>query len=91
MQGNSGKCHFILSTNKSVEMQTGESLIKSTNYKKLFLIKIDFKLTFDKHKKAVCNRASDKFRELARVTTCMTFYEKKKKDFNAVTCRGFIL
>lgn len=69
MQGNSGKCHFVLSTNKSVEMQIGESLIKSTNYKKLFLIKIDFKLTFDKHNKVVCKRASDKFRELARVTT----------------------
>ena len=30
MQGNSGKCHLILSTNEPAQIQIGESLIEST-------------------------------------------------------------
>ena len=47
MQGSSGKCHLIFSTDELTEMQVGEYLIKSANREKLFGIKIDSKL--DKH------------------------------------------
>ena len=47
MQGNSGKCHLIFSTDELAEMQVGEYFIKSANREKLFGIKIDSKL--DKH------------------------------------------
>ena len=46
MQGNSGKCHLILSLDKSAEMLVGEYLIKSANCEKLLGIKIDSKLKF---------------------------------------------
>ena len=46
MQGNSGKCHLILSTNEPAQMQIGKSPIESTNYEKLPGVKIDSKLSF---------------------------------------------
>ena len=49
MQGNSGKCHLILSKNEPAQIQTGEFLIKSTNCEKLLGVKTDSKLSFDKH------------------------------------------
>ena len=49
MQGNSGKCHLILSTNEPAQMQIGKSPIESTNYEKLPGVKIDSKLSFNKH------------------------------------------
>ena len=44
MQGNSGKCNLVLSTNEPAQIQIGESLIKSTNCEKLLGVKIDSKL-----------------------------------------------
>ena len=49
IQGNSGKCHLILSTSKPTKIRIGESLIENTNCEKLFGVKIDSKLSFDKH------------------------------------------
>lgn len=54
MQGNSEKCHLILTTDEPVEMQVGQSLIKRVNFEKLLRIKIDFNFTFDKHIKTIC-------------------------------------
>ena len=54
MRGNSRKCHLILSTDETTEIQMGESLIKS-NGGKLLSLKIDFKLTFNKHINKVTN------------------------------------
>ena len=54
MQGNSGKLHLILSTNKPANIQIGEYLIESTNCGKLLGKKRDSKLSFDKHIKTIC-------------------------------------
>ena len=67
MQGNSGKCHLILSADGPSEMQIGESLFKTTNFDKLLGIKIDSQLAFDKHIKTICKKSNDKLRALARV------------------------
>ena len=48
MQGNSGRCHLILSTNEPAQIQIGESLIESTNCEKLLSVKVNYKLSFDK-------------------------------------------
>ena len=50
------------------EIQIEESLIESTNYEKLLGVKIDSKLSFDKHIKMICKKESDKLRALTRVT-----------------------
>ena len=77
MQGNSGKCYLILSTNEPAQIQTRQSLIESTNCKKLAGVKIDSKLSFDKHIKTICKKASNKLRALARVTPYMTIKKKE--------------
>ena len=77
MQGNSGKCHLILSTNEPAQMQIGKSPIESTNYEKLPGVKIDSKLSFNKHIKTICKKASNKLRALARVTPYMTIKKEK--------------
>ena len=77
MQGNSGKCHLILSTNELAQIQIGESLIKSTNCEKLLGVKIDSKILFDKHIKTICKKASNKLRALARVISYMAIEKKK--------------
>ena len=82
MQGNSGKCHLILSTSEPAQIQIGESLIESTNCEKLLGVKIYSQLSFDKHIKTVCKKASSKLRALARVTPYMAI-EKKKVLMNS--------
>ena len=57
MQGNSGKRHLILSTNEPAKIQTGESLVESNNREKLPGVKIDFKLSFDRHIKTICKKS----------------------------------
>ena len=59
MQGNCGKYHLILSTNEPAQIQTGESLIESINCGKLLGVKIDSKLSFDKHIKTICKKAKN--------------------------------
>ena len=68
MQGNSGKCRLILSTNEPTQTEIGEPLIESTNCEKLLGIKIDSKLSFDKHITTICKKAINKLRALATVT-----------------------
>ena len=59
MQGDSRKCHLILTTNEPAEMQVGESLIKGTKSEKLLGVKIDSKFTFDKHIKTICEKGTN--------------------------------
>ena len=55
----------------------GESLIKSANFEKRLSVKINSKLTFNKHIKTVCEEASNKLRTFSRVTRYMTIEKKK--------------
>ena len=71
MQGNLGKWHLILRANEVAQIQIGESLIESTHCEKLFGVKIDSKLSFDKHIKTICKKASNELRVLARVAPYM--------------------
>ena len=44
MQGNSGKCYLISSTDEPADIHVGESLIKINNREKLLGIRVDSKL-----------------------------------------------
>ena len=70
MQGNSGKCHLIISTNEPAKIQIGEFLIASTNCEKLLGIKIDSKLSFDKLMKTICKKESNKLRPILGAVLC---------------------
>ena len=67
---------MILNTNEPAQIQNGESLIESSNCEKLFVVKIDSKLSFEQHIKIVCKKASN-LRGLARVTPYMAIKKKK--------------
>ena len=82
MKSNSDKCHLIVSTNGTTEIQIGDSVIKSSSTEKVLGVNIDCKLNFDSHVKHLCNKANKKLRALARVTPYMTL-EKKKTIMNS--------
>ena len=82
MKSNGDKCHLIVSTNDTAEIQIGEYLIKSSTNEKLLGVNIDSKLTFDSHVSHLCNKANKKLRALARITPYMTL-EKKKLVMNS--------
>ena len=83
MQGNSGKCHLILSINEPVQIKIAESLSESTNCVKLHGVKIDSKFSLDKHIKTICKKASNKLTALTRVTPYMAI-EKKRVLMNSI-------
>ena len=56
MKGNTDKCHLIVSTDKPIEIQVGESLIKNSTCEKLLGVKIDNKLNFATHVKDFVRR-----------------------------------
>ena len=69
---------MIFSTDEFAEIQVKGSLIKSINFEKRLGTKIDFKATFDKHIKTVCQKARNILRALLRVIPYMT---NEKKGF----------
>ena len=77
MKGNTDDCHLIISTNNAQEIQVGEFLIKTSNYKKLLYIKIVYKLTFSNHVNNLFKKANNKPRALARARPYMNIEKKK--------------
>ena len=77
MTGNTQKCHFIMSTDQSVNFQLGGSLIKRSDCEKILGVKIDYKLIFDEHVKTLCSKGNNKMRALARATPYMNVEKKK--------------
>ena len=64
------------------ELKFRDSLIKTSTCEKLLGDKIDYKLTFDNHVANLCNKANNKLRALARVTSYKTV-EKGKLLMNS--------
>ena len=79
MKGNTENCHLIMSTDQSVNIQLGGSLIERKECEKMLGVKIDYKLNFNKHVKTLCSKANNKLRALARATSYMNVEKKKKK------------
>ena len=77
MKGNTDKCNLIMSTNNALEIQVGESFIKTSNCGKLLGIKIDYKLTFDNHINNLWKNANKKLRTLTRAMSHMNIEKKK--------------
>ena len=77
MKGNPEKCHLIMSTDQSVNVQLGGSLIERSDCEKMLGVKIDYKLNFDEHVKTLCSKANNKLRALARATPYMSIEKRK--------------
>ena len=81
MKSNEGKCHVLLGTHETVQVNIGTALINNSKCEKLFDIKIDCKLSFDDHAESICKRAGAKLSALTRVTQYIN--TKKRLILNA--------
>ena len=77
MKGDAEKCHLKLNTNESIDFQFGGSLIQKKDCEKMLGFKIDYKLTFDEHVKALCGKVNNKLRAVARATPYMSVEKRK--------------
>ncbi len=65
MKLNEDKCHFILfGTNEKVNIHIGEAQIEESDEEKLLGIDLDKKLSFKKHVRTLCKKASQKLHAL---------------------------
>ena len=83
MQGNSGKCHLILSQNEPAQIQIGESQIESTNCENLLGVKLILNFLFDKHIKTNCKKISNKLKSSSQSYTLYIATKKKKVLMNS--------
>ena len=67
--GNSDKCHLLVSTNEKTKINIGEFSIEESDCEKLLGVKIDNKLTFDCHVSDMCKKANEKINALARIAS----------------------
>ena len=69
MKLNEDKCHLMIFGNKSKDpvVTIGSSIIKESDYEKLFGVTFDKKLSFTKHVEDLCKNANQKMHALARL------------------------
>ena len=67
--GNSDKCHLLVSSNEKTKINIGEFSIEKSDCEKLLGVKIDNKLTFDCHVSDMCKKANKKINALARIAS----------------------
>ena len=69
MKANSDKCHFICSTNDTVNLIVENQIVE--------LMKFDFKLTFHANIDGICKKAELKLNALSRIAPYMDFNKKR--------------
>ena len=78
LKANPDKFHLVLSTkDTSFSIKVADFDIENQTSAKLLGIKIDSKLTFDKHVSNLCSKASQKLHALARVRNYMNVKQSK--------------
>ena len=82
MQGNTDKCHVLLSTSQKLHVNIGTSQIENSKYEKLLGVNIDSNLSFEKHQNIICGKARAKINALGRVAHFMNI-EKRRTIMNA--------
>ena len=71
MKMNHDKCHLLLSTQESFNIQIAYFTIKSSQAKKLLGINLDKNLKFDIHVESICHKANRKLNAFARIKNYM--------------------
>ena len=82
MQGNTDKCHILVSTNQKLHVNIGTSQTENSECEKLLGINIDSKLSFEKHLNIICGKARAKINALGRVAPFMNA-KKRRLIMNA--------
>ena len=77
MKVNKDKCHFIVSSNEHVSMESDNIEIEKSNCKRLLGIKIDSKLNFKEHLDRIIKKASRKISTLSRIASYMNIVKQR--------------
>ena len=77
LKENPEKYHLVVSTNEKRHLNVGEMEISISKCENLLGIKIDSKLIFDSHVKALCKKVTQKLNALSRVAYQLDFNQKK--------------
>ena len=76
-KANPEKCHFICSTNDSVNFIVENQTIYNSKWEKFLAVKFDSKLTFNGHIDDICKKARLKLNVLSRIVPYMDFNKKR--------------
>ena len=74
MKANPDMCHFICSTNDTVNLIAENQIIDNSTCEKLLGVKFDYKLTFNALIDDICKKAGFKLNALSRIAPYMDFY-----------------
>ena len=74
---NGDKRHFLVTTEKSLSINTDRSNVTSKKGQKLLGIKFDYSLSFEGHITSLCKKASQKLHALARIVNYMDLPKRK--------------
>ena len=74
---NPDKLLLIISSDKQLQILSGDSSIKTSSCEKLMEVKVDSKLNFDDQLKTICIEASNTLRALARTTQYSSIRKRK--------------
>ena len=73
MKANPDKCHFICSTNDTVNLIVENQITDNSKCEKSLGVKFDYKLTFNAHIDEICKKAGLKLNALSRIAPYMCF------------------
>ena len=77
MKANTDKSHLLLSQTEEISTQIYDENIINTSCEKLLGVKIDRELKFDEHVKSLCKKANQKLSALTRLSSLMSFDQRK--------------
>ena len=73
MQGNTDKCHVLISNTQKLHVNIRTSQIENSKYEKLLGVNIDSKLSFEKHLNIIYGKARAKINAFGGVAPFMNF------------------
>ena len=86
MKENPDKYHFLINnTKQSFQIKIVNETVSNSKYEKLLGVKVDHELNFNEHVSSLCKKASQKLNALSRITSCMTFDQRR------LTLNSFII
>ena len=78
MKVNPDTYHLLINNIKeSFQIKIGNKTVSNSKYKKLLGVKVDHELIFNEHVSSLCKKASQKLNALSRITSCMTFDQRR--------------
>ena len=78
MKANPDKYQLLINnTKESFQIKIDIETVGNSKYEKLLVVKVDQELNFNEHVSSLCKKASQKLNALSRITSCMTFDQRR--------------